>query len=69
MRLNNKNIMYKLLPIISLLILITSCSKKDETIPTTQLEFTYNFKSNTQNWQGGFSDYPQGQETFYVLVF
>jgi hypothetical protein len=31
--------------------------------------FSFDFSDGTQGWQGGFADYPQGQEVFYELSF
>lgn len=42
-------------------------SGKQQTPP--QQQFAYDFASDVQGWQGGFADYPQGQETLYELDF
>ncbi len=61
--------MYKLSLIIFSLLLMAACSKNDETTETIPLKFTYDFTSNSNSWQGGFADYPAGQEAFYELEF
>ena len=61
--------MKKSILIITLFILIINCSNIDEPITSTPLEFSYDFTPNSQNWQSGFADYPEGQESFYELEY
>lgn len=37
--------------------------------PVNAQTFTYNFSAGYDNWQGDFSDYPVGEEDFYLLDF
>lgn len=34
-----------------------------------QVTFEYSFKESAEGWQGGFADYPEGDEEFYELSF
>ncbi len=34
-----------------------------------EMTFEFDFANGTQGWQGGFADYPQGQESFFELTF
>lgn len=51
-------------------ILILSGCKKEQT-PDMTREFTYEFQTGTEGWQGDFADYPDqpGVETFYAFQF
>ncbi len=35
----------------------------------TPVEFIYQFSSDAEGWVGDFADYPQGEESFYELMF
>ncbi|WP_013325682.1 PEP-CTERM sorting domain-containing protein [Gloeothece verrucosa] len=36
---------------------------------TSSVVFSWNFAEGAAGWQGGFADYPSGEETFYELNF
>ena len=46
--------------------LLTGCSQ-DEVITPRSKEFTFDFATGPEDWQGGFADYPVGEEEFYAL--
>lgn len=63
---NNQQFMNKLLPIVFVLLFISSACEKNENL---NREFDYSFKNDTEGWQSFFSDYPQGSEAQYDLTF
>ncbi len=52
-------------------VLLSMACDKDNDLPkpVDPLIVEDHFEENTQNWQGGFSDYPEGEEDFYELDF
>ena len=49
---------------------VMGCDKEEETdLPIDPLVVEYEFDEHTENWQGGFADYPAGEEDFYELNF
>lgn len=53
-----------------LMILLMACDKEEDTnFPVDPLIVEYEFEENPENWLGGFSDYPAGEEEFYELDF
>lgn len=57
--------------IVSLVILSTYLFGCDEDRDNggEEIVFRFDFSNDTQNWVGGFADYPQGEEDFFELVF
>ena len=44
------------------------CSKDGDTPTQEPSELNYDFASDIQGWQGNFTDYPEGEETFMSLT-
>lgn len=61
MRLFNKSLLYFTFSLIWIL-----STSNAEAKPT---HFHFDFSTGNQNWQGDFTDYPIGQETFYELAW
>jgi len=60
----------KLILFSSLAILFSSCNDDDHTITDPEVvELTFDFLNDKQSWEGGFSDYPVGEEDFYELDY
>lgn len=47
------------------------CANDESNLPQKQkvVTLTYDFISNRQNWEGDFTDYPNGEEDFYEFLF
>jgi hypothetical protein len=56
---------YSVLALLLVAVLV-SCKKSNE---KEGQEFKFDFSQNTEGWQGFFSDYPVGSESFYELEF
>jgi hypothetical protein len=48
---------------------VFGCSSGDDFLDGGERTFDFDFTEGTQGWQGGFADYPLGQEVFYELIF
>ncbi len=50
---------------------VFGCSSNDDFFDggKSKSAFRFNFTKGTQGWQGGFAEYPLGQDVFYELIF
>jgi hypothetical protein len=48
---------------------VFGCTSGDDDDFRDEKTFSFDFAEDTQDWQGGFADYPLGQEIFFELIF
>jgi len=62
--------MKKIIYLFVLTLGIISCNKDDDNTKSSKMDYSFDFNSiGMENWMSFFSDYPEGEENFYELIF